>query len=372
MKQLFLICTYSGIALGIFVVVLLNSRRTSVSRANLFLSILLIALSFSIAHILFAGIVVSHFSSQVYSLGDPTFYLIAPFLWFYIKELTGHYVKIKWNLGLHFLPFLLIVFLSLTIRSFSPENGMLIFLDHHQRLISVAFWMILLVQFSGYQIMIRRKWLTYQDMIQQEVSNTENIDISWVRFFMTVFLLINLFFFFSLFAAIHLESGAWHAKTTALVFSMSVFALGYKGLLQKEVLQKTMIATDSDQSTTETKQVSFQSDPGQIELLQHHMETRKPFLNPELTLSGLARELDMGRSQLSQLINSGIGDNFYDFINKYRVEEVKRLMVDPKKGHFNMLGIALEAGFKSKSTFNLIFKRFTGLTPSAYRKNISR
>jgi AraC-like DNA-binding protein len=78
----------------------------------------------------------------------------------------------------------------------------------------------------------------------------------------------------------------------------------------------------------------------------------------------------MNRGQLSQLINDGLGDNFYDFVNKYRVDEVKRLMTDPKAKNFNLLGIALEAGFKSKSTFNLIFKRFTGLTPSEYRKNL--
>ncbi|HTE33290.1 MAG TPA: helix-turn-helix domain-containing protein, partial [Chryseolinea sp.] len=94
-----------------------------------------------------------------------------------------------------------------------------------------------------------------------------------------------------------------------------------------------------------------------------------PYLDPELTLSQLAKDLNIGRSQLSQLINDSIGDNFYDFINKYRTEEVKRLMNDPKVKNFSLLGLALEAGFKSKSTFNLIFKRFTGLTPTAYKKN---
>jgi AraC-like DNA-binding protein len=102
------------------------------------------------------------------------------------------------------------------------------------------------------------------------------------------------------------------------------------------------------------------------------MQEKKSYLDPELTLSQLAKDLDIGRSQLSQLINDGIGDNFYDFINKYRVEQVKQLMTDPRVKHFSMLGIALEAGFKSKSTFNLIFKRFTGLTPTEYRKNLGQ
>ena len=86
----------------------------------------------------------------------------------------------------------------------------------------------------------------------------------------------------------------------------------------------------------------------------------------------MAKDLSLSRSLLSQLINEGIGDNFYNFINKYRVEQVKKFMIDPTMKNYNMLGIALEAGFKSKSTFNLIFKRFTGLTPTEYIKNLSK
>jgi AraC-like DNA-binding protein len=100
------------------------------------------------------------------------------------------------------------------------------------------------------------------------------------------------------------------------------------------------------------------------------MAVNKPYLDAELTLTELAKRLGVTRSQLSQLINEGTGDNFYDFVNKYRVEQVKALMIDPTMKHYNMLGLALESGFKSKSTFNLIFKRFTGLTPSEYRKNL--
>jgi len=66
-------------AQGFFVALLLNSRNVKKSRANIFLSVLLISLSFSIAHILYAGQVISHLSVKVYSVGDPTFLLIASF-----------------------------------------------------------------------------------------------------------------------------------------------------------------------------------------------------------------------------------------------------------------------------------------------------
>jgi len=74
-------------------------------RANIFLSVLLLALAFSISHILFAGVVLDHLSARVYSIGDPTFYLIAPLLWFYSCELTGLRIRFSWTLPFHFAPF---------------------------------------------------------------------------------------------------------------------------------------------------------------------------------------------------------------------------------------------------------------------------
>jgi AraC-like DNA-binding protein len=371
-EQLSLVLTFAGIAQGIFVVLLLNNKGVTRSRANLFLSILLIALSFSIAHILFAGAVINHLSAKVYTLGDPTYFLIAPLLWFYTQELTGQKVRISSNIIFHFLPFLLIIILSLSLRSVNSENPLIQLLDHHNKLIHIVFWIIVVVQFSGYLYVIRRKWIVYREVIRNEVSNKENVDISWISFIMVVFLLINLFFLFNLFVVIHFKNNAWLAKTTALIFSLSVFALGYKGILQKEIFKNDAGLIPRPVNGALSQTVTSKPDQELIKRLLDHMQEKKSYLDPELTLSQLAKDLDIGRSQLSQLINDGIGDNFYDFINKYRVEQVKQLMTDPRVKHFSMLGIALEAGFKSKSTFNLIFKRFTGLTPTEYRKNLGQ
>jgi AraC-like DNA-binding protein len=368
-KQLSLILTYAGIAQGFFVAFLLNSRNVKKSRANIFLSVLLISLSFSIAHILYAGDVISHLSVKVYSVGDPTFLLIAPFLWLYTMELTGERVRFSWRMVLHFLPFLLIILMSLSFRHIQSEK-MISALNESHRIGKVLFWVIVVVQFSGYLFFIQKRWERYRSVIQQEVSNTENVSISWVRFFMGVFLLVNVFFLFSLFAVIHLETRTWLYKSVGLIFSLSVFALGYKGILQREVLDTGVLEEGSESFMIAPKE-SKPQDQALIDRVVTYMNDKKPFLDPELTLSTLARELGLSRGQLSQLINEGMGDNFYNFVNRFRVEEVKRLMVDPKYQNLNMLGLALEAGFKSKSTFNLIFKRFTGLTPTEYKKNLS-
>jgi AraC-like DNA-binding protein len=369
-EQLSLILTYAGIVQGIFVTLLLNSKSVRESRANLFLSILLLAMSFSVLHILYAGRIMTHFSIKAFRLGDPTFFLIAPLLWFYTQELTRHKAKQSFRLIFHFIPFLILIFFSLILKKIPSDDPVIVHLNGHSHWLAILFWLFVVVQFSVYLFFINKRWLSYQRFIEQEVSNTENVSIAWVRFFMGIFLGITVFFLLVLINLIHHGNMAWINRTIAVIFSLSIFALGYKGILQKEVFQIDDAEIPASSASPET--VIKKPDQRLIDRLRLFMEDEKPYLDPELTLSSLAKQLTLSRSVLSHLINEGIGDNFYDFVNKYRVEQVKEFMNDPKMKHFSLLGVALEAGFKSKSTFNLIFKRFTGLTPTEYMKTISK
>jgi len=96
------------------------------------------------------------------------------------------------------------------------------------------------------------------------------------------------------------------------------------------------------------------------------IQSEKPYLNPELSLPVLAEALETSRNHLSNIINKVHNKNFYEFINEYRVEEVKSLMADPKNKHLKLMSLAYDAGFNSKATFNRIFKQMTGMTPSQY------
>ena len=96
------------------------------------------------------------------------------------------------------------------------------------------------------------------------------------------------------------------------------------------------------------------------------MEENKPFLNPELSLPELAESLEVSRNQLSTVINKIHEKNFYEFVNQYRVNEVKRLMTDPANKHLKLISLAYDAGFNSKASFNRIFKQMTNMTPSQF------
>jgi AraC-like DNA-binding protein len=93
------------------------------------------------------------------------------------------------------------------------------------------------------------------------------------------------------------------------------------------------------------------------------MADERPWLEPELTLAELAQRLRLHPAQLSKLINLGCGQSFSDFVNRYRVEEAQRKLTDPRFAHYSLVGVALESGFNSKSTFNRVFKKLTGQVP---------
>jgi AraC-like DNA-binding protein len=100
------------------------------------------------------------------------------------------------------------------------------------------------------------------------------------------------------------------------------------------------------------------------EKLLRLMADEQPWLEPELTLTELAHRLRTHPALLSKVINAGFGQNFNDFVNTYRVAEARRKLADPRFAHYSLVGVALESGFNSKSTFNRVFRKLSGHAPS--------
>jgi len=100
--------------------------------------------------------------------------------------------------------------------------------------------------------------------------------------------------------------------------------------------------------------------------LQNLMENEKPFLDSQLTLANLAKQLGVNTTVLSRVINSGFNVNFNDFVNEYRIAEVKNKLSGGAAETENLLGIALDSGFNSKATFNRAFKKLTGVSPKEF------
>jgi AraC-like DNA-binding protein len=102
--------------------------------------------------------------------------------------------------------------------------------------------------------------------------------------------------------------------------------------------------------------------------LEGFMTQQKPYLNPELRLIDLAKGLRIKAYMVSEILNRGLGVTFYNYVNGFRVAEAKTRLTDPNLTHMNILGIATDSGFNSKSVFNEVFRKTTGITPSEFRK----
>lgn len=147
----------------------------------------------------------------------------------------------------------------------------------------------------------------------------------------------------------------------------------HHGLTKEKVLQEIhqVEETELQVSPSETKIQKSTLNPERrneivaktIEL----MEKEKLYLQTELTLQELSDKLGVPSYQVSQAINDGLQKTFYDLINSYRVEEAKRLLSDPKSQNNKILAVGFDAGFNSKTTFNTVFKKFTGLTPTDFK-----
>ena len=154
----------------------------------------------------------------------------------------------------------------------------------------------------------------------------------------------------------------WLYYPTWIGMFIMIFWLGYFMILQRDFFEvrPKHIATPPTTLSKNTNE--------HYEKLLHLMQQEKLYRNPDLNMDLLAQKTALSNGYLSQIINQKEGKNFNDFVNTYRVEEVKTHLSDPNYAHYSILGIALEAGFKSKSTFNAAFKKLTGQTPSAFRR----
>lgn len=90
--------------------------------------------------------------------------------------------------------------------------------------------------------------------------------------------------------------------------------------------------------------------------------------DPNVTLGAMAKAIGTPPHKVSEVLSKYLNTSFYDLINKHRVEGIKKAIPDPANAHLTILAIAYEFGYNSKSTFNTAFRKFTGTTPSAFRK----
>jgi AraC-like DNA-binding protein len=363
------ILIYAGIVQGFYMAILLNNNKKQNS-ANIYLAVLLVMMSISIAHSEFVISELHKDFNNPYKIKEPFLMLVIPLIWLYVRKLGSPKFRFTIHTIRHFLPFLIFMSIYFPAYLMGTTSAIAKFLHNHALIFNILIWAVLLVQYTIYLIQIIRSTHTYQEKAEEELSNIEKADLSWIKAFLITFVIIFILLAVMFAGAIHNFNVDWLNKVVSVVFSLATFVLGFKGIFQQSIFSNH--ADPEVQEATESRITKTRTVDEQMKkVLLDFMEKKKPYQDPELTLTTLAFQMNLSRNQLSEIINSSIGCNFYDFINKYRVEEVKQQLMLSKSENFTLLAIAFDAGFPSKSTFNTIFKKFTGLTPSEYKRGLN-
>ena len=362
------IVIYAGIAQGFFLAFVLTTKKNRRRESNRILAALLAIISFSILHsVLFTAEI-----NNPYVIREPLVLLIGPLLLFYVRKVFGIRPFRAVDV-LHFVPLLLFFVIPALDEILGPDSVYSRFVHEYSVPISRGVWTFIVVQFGFYWWRIVHLLHTNLSAVEAEFSSLEGKTLSWLKSFLHIFGILFVILAITVVFAIHTVHYGSVDMIVAFGLSCIVFVLGYEGLFQEEIFSSMPGVADGRGAT-----VVRSSKPGEegaideqlTRQLMSHFAASKPYLDEGLTLTKLAGQLNTTRNQLSAVINTRFGSNFYTFVNRYRVDEVKRLIADPKNSNFTLLSLAYQAGFPSKSSFQEIFKKSTGMTPSEYQRSL--
>lgn len=380
MEVIFIIGT--GMAF-FFEILLLQKRNKSLS--DIILAVWMFVIGF---HLFSAyGMVEGwHFQAPVLIMIFAPFPLLhGPFLWLYVLSLTRESRKLRsWDY-LHFIPFFLGLLVFLPLMQM-PNAAFLEYINQLEAGAPQPWTFALLgfgVQASGliYAFFSYLRLQAHQKRIKERFSFNEEVSLQWLRYLIIAIGVIYLIVIVSIILEEQLDllshmMSEYIIYTTVTVF---VFFFGYYGIRQERIFVEKERLPSSQAGFNNTSGAERYSRSGlkaeQVDdyyrQLLDVMEKEQPYLESKLTLQQLAEALELSPNHLSQVINEKAGQNFYQFVNSYRIKVFKEKLKDPSNQHLTLLALAMDCGFNSKSSFNHIFKKFTGMTPSQYQRSVS-
>lgn len=331
-------------AIGFFGAARLARDWKAAPRHKRILVFFVILISLNILHPVLSPL---HFSFP--GIFEPLEYLLPPLAWFMARELVA---PRRWVLmdAVHLLPSLLV----LVWGYHNPWGPLGLLLA----------WILLIVQAIGYGMPTLWALHRYRRRLLDDVSNLEGVDPRWLRSFLFVVAALIAIYTVTMLVLLGTPRQTAFRPFLSLALGLAVCYIAWVAADQRFVqAQAPAPIPPRRELSPEARRL--------LETLPEFMRSRKPYLDAELSLGDLAEAMDTSRNALSLAINVGFERTFYDYINDFRVREVIRLMADPERKNHKILALALDAGFNSKTSFNELFKKTTGQTPSAYRRSMA-
>jgi len=325
----------------------------------------------------------------------PLIYSHGPLLFIYTELLTKKKQKLKPGYLLHFVPLTVSLIYYLYYLIFIANGDISYFKERYDapQYLSMIFYLLNIFLNPVYVIIVLVKLADHRKKIRQNFSFIEKISLNWLNILAIslggvsiivwiVHALTNLnvvdvnfdrdFYIFTSIVIFVFITGFFGFKQGVIYKFQAEPASGSQttSAINQESLSQIIIKGNNDAKKYEKSQINKDTANSIINKLQAYMENEKPFMQNELSLPEVANKINVSSHILSQVLNVYLQKNFYNFVNAYRVGEVKKMLNDNKYSHYSLLGIAHEAGFNSKSAFNRIFKNVTNQTPTQYKNSI--
>ena len=304
-----------------------------------------------------------------YLVGVPILYLAAPVFYFYVRSLAFSDFRFRIADIVHAIPStVLIVVVIWHLHFFTSHENVrhVVEVGEYSRIFWIVYNVLFFFQFSLYFYADFRILRFYREEIRQEYSSVNRINLTWL----TVILYGYLFAWFSSVAAVLTRNVLPQFDEPITTLNFLAFFCFFNYIFYKGLSQPEIFAGIVEKQRYEASRLTPDEGRGYIEKLGSYMQNKKPYLNPTLTLKDLATEMSISLRYLSQIINEHAHQNFYDFVNRYRVEDAKLLLVEKAK-EMNISEILYAVGFNSKSSFNNAFKEVTGVSPTRFREQSS-
>lgn len=366
-----------GIFFSLFLAALLFVKKNKTMADNI-LGIWMVVIGIELAsyYIYFLG----YWDKYPHLVGitSPFPLLFGPLLYLYVDFSLRKKQYFRPKDWLHFIPFV-ITYLAMTpfLFGYSAEQKRLAdsldFNSEFKSFFIFGFTMFFITAVV-YPIFAYRKITNYQKYISDNFAYKESISLKWLKILIwgAAAVFLSVIAIFLLQEGLKIDFGFKGDIIPDILVVIFVAVLGFFGIRQQGIFTDVVVSQkemdDSMQEKESYKRSGLKSSDAEIlhQRLLDLMDNEKPYLEPKLSLSQLAEKLTITPNNLSQIINQCDEKNFYDFVNGYRVQEFIYLATSPQNKNMNLLGIALDAGFNSKSSFNQVFKKTTGKTPREY------
>jgi AraC-like DNA-binding protein len=297
-------------------------------------------------------------------------------LYFYVDTLTGSRRRLRISYAWHLLPAAAFVVYQLWFLASPQEATPVSTRTVHIFSVSPLFTTLLLLSVPAYiawsLVLIHR----YRQRLAEAVSTAERVDLAWLRTLVAGLGFVWVVVLGTFLARAVAGSSSAHAPTHLVFWAVALFvyALGFQAFRQRQFVSEPVAQILQGAAPIGEKYLKSGLPEGAARELHQRllqfMETERPWLDDSLDLPALAAALDASANNVSQVLNGLERKSFYDFVNGYRVAAVKERLAQEGEGSSSLLQTALACGFRSKATFNRIFKQHTGLTPTQYRTGL--